>query len=153
MNRCECPIDDSLGCLSNHAAQAARNYLMRSLSENGIDMTIEQFKVMVVLWKEQSATQQSIADFIGKDKTSITRLIAGLEKRSLISRKTDKIDKRCNMVSLTPQGMALEKPTMDVLSKANHLIHTEFDPKELAITLKVLKQMCHLLNTPPKETE
>lgn len=151
MNRCECPVDDSLGCLSNHAAQAARNFLMASLNENGIDMTIEQFKVMVVLWKEQSATQQSIADFVGKDKTSITRLIAGLEKRSLITRKTDKNDKRCNLVTLTNEGKALEKPTMQVLSEANAKIHSEFNSDELATTLRVLKKMCLYLNTPPKE--
>lgn len=147
MNRCECPVDESLGCLTNHAAQAARNFLMASLCENGIDMTIEQFKVMVVLWKEGSATQQSIADFLGKDKTSITRLIAGLEKRSLITRQTGTLDKRCNVVTLTSQGSALQEPTMNVLNQANQRIHQEFDFEELTITLRVLKKMCHTLNS------
>jgi len=156
MNRCECPVDESLGCLTNHSAFAARTFLMRQLALNGIDMTIEQFKVMVVLWKEKSATQQTIADFVGKDKTSVTRLIAGLEKRSLITRAPDKQDKRCNLVTLTPQGVALETPTMEVLTKANEYIHNDIDPNELAITLRVLKQMCFLLNYPknsPKESK
>jgi len=154
MNRCECPTDDSLGCLTNVAAMAARNYLTRQLSLNGIDMTIEQFKVMVVLWKEGSSTQQNIADFVGKDKTSVTRLIAGLEKRSLIQRATACEDKRCNLVTLTPQGAALEKPTMTVLHDATQSLHRQIDPDELAITLRVLKQMCLQLNYPktsPKE--
>lgn len=153
MNRCECPIDESLGCLTNHAAHAARNYLTRRLEEHGIDITIEQFKVMVVLWKEKVSTQQAIADFVGKDKTSITRLIAGLEKRSLITRATDENDKRCNLVTLTPQGIALEKPTMEILNAANEAIHREFDPEELAATLRVLNKMCHLLHYPSKESE
>ncbi len=153
MNRCECPVDESLGCLTNHAAFAARSYLTHQLETNGIDMTIEQFKVMVVLWKEKVSTQQAIADFVGKDKTSVTRLIAGLEKRSLITRTTDKHDKRCNLVTLTPQGIALEKPTMDVLNAANEAIHREIDPGELAITLRVLKTMCHTLHYPTKESE
>jgi len=151
MNRCECPVDESLGCLTNHAAYAARTYLTRQLALNGIDMTIEQFKVMVVLWQEKSSTQQNIADFVGKDKTSVTRLIAGLEKRSLIQRVTDKTDKRCNLVTLTAQGVALEKPTMEVLTRANDALHKEFNPEELAITLRVLKQMCQLLHNPTKE--
>jgi MarR family transcriptional regulator, organic hydroperoxide resistance regulator len=153
MNRCECPIDESLGCLTNHAAHTARTYLTRQLSLHGIDMTIEQFKVMVVLWKEQRSTQQNIADFVGKDKTSITRLIAGLEKRSLIKRVTDAADKRCNLVTLTPQGIALEKPTMEVLNKANADLHRNIDPDELAITLRVLKQMCLSINYSSKEPE
>lgn len=153
MNRCECPTEESLGCLTNLSAMAARNYLTRQLELNGIDMTIEQFKVMVVLWKEKSSTQQNIADFVGKDKTSVTRLIAGLEKRSLIQRCSDKTDKRCNLVTLTHQGIALETPTMEVLEKATLHLHRGIDPQELAITLRVLKQMCQTLNYSSKESK
>lgn len=153
MNRCECPTEESLGCLTNLSAMAARNYLTRQLALHGIDMTIEQFKVMVVLWKEGESTQQTIADFVGKDKASVTRLIAGLEKRSLIGRATDTSDKRCNLVTLTPQGISLEKPTMEVLDKANRYLHRGIDPDELAITLRVLKQMCQTLNYTQKESE
>lgn len=153
MNRCECPTVESLGCLTNLSAMAARNYLTRKLALNGIDMTIEQFKVMVVLWKEGVATQQAIADFVGKDKTSITRLIVGLEKRCLIQRSTACQDKRCNHVTLTPQGIALEKSTMHVLDEATASLHQGIDPTELAITLRVLKQMCLTLNYSPKETK
>lgn len=148
MNRCECPTELTLGCLTTQAALSARAFLSRRLEDNGIDMTIEQFKVMVVLWKEKSSTQQNIADFVGKDKTSVTRLIAGLEKRSLIQRSTDKTDKRCNLVTLTTQGIALEIPTMNVLSQASAYVHKNIDPKELEITLRVLQTMCQTLNTP-----
>ena len=154
MNRCECPTDLTLGCITTQAALSARAFLSRRLEDNGIDMTIEQFKVMVVLWKEKSSTQQNIADFVGKDKTSVTRLIAGLEKRSLIQRTSDKSDKRCNLVTLTAQGVALETPTMAVLSDASAFVHKNIDPKELEITLRVLQTMCQTLNSPtnsPKE--
>jgi len=154
MNRCECPTGDSLGCLANHAAYAARAFLTRQLELHDIDMTIEQFKVMVVLWKEKVSTQQNIADFVGKDKTSVTRLIAGLEKRSLICRTTDENDKRCNLVTLTPQGTALEEPTMKILREANETINSQFDREELAIAERVLKKMCLFLNysqNPTKE--
>lgn len=153
MNRCECPMDLTLGCITTQAALSARAFLSRRLEENGIDMTIEQFKVMVVLWKEKSSTQQNIADFVGKDKTSVTRLIAGLEKRSLIKRTSDKNDKRCNLVTLTPQGVALETPTMAVLSEASAFVHKNIDPKELEITLRVLQTMCQTLNTPTSSSK
>jgi DNA-binding MarR family transcriptional regulator len=145
-----------LGCLTNQAAITARTFFSRRLELHGIDMTIEQFKVMVVLWKEKSSTQQSIADFVGKDKASITRLIAGLEKRSLIARNTDKKDKRCNLVTLTSQGEALENPTMKVLNEAIAFLHHGIDPQELEITMRVLTYMCQTLNTPQtssKESE
>lgn len=153
MNRCECPMDLTLGCITTQAALSARAFLSRRLEDNGIDMTIEQFKVMVVLWKEKSSTQQNIADFVGKDKTSVTRLIAGLEKRSLIQRTSDKSDKRCNLVTLTAQGIALETSTMAVLSDASAFVHKNIDPKELEITLRVLQTMCQTLNTPTNSSK
>lgn len=153
MNRCECPTDLTLGCITTQAALSARAFLSRRLEDNGIDMTIEQFKVMVVLWKEKSSTQQNIADFVGKDKTSVTRLIAGLEKRSLIQRTSDKNDKRCNLVTLTAQGIALETSTMAVLSEASAFVHKDIDPKELEITLRVLQTMCQTLNSPTNSSK
>lgn len=153
MNRCECPTDLTLGCITTQAALSARAFLSRRLDENEIDMTIEQFKVMVVLWKEKSSTQQNIADFVGKDKTSVTRLIAGLEKRSLIQRCTDKTDKRCNLVTLTPQGIALETSTMAILNEASAFVHQNIDPKELEITLRVLQTMCQTLNSIPNSSK
>jgi DNA-binding MarR family transcriptional regulator len=146
-------MDLTLGCITTQAALSARAFLSRRLEDNGIDMTIEQFKVMVVLWKEKSSTQQNIADFVGKDKTSVTRLIAGLEKRSLIQRTSDKSDKRCNLVTLTAQGIALETPTMAVLSDASAFVHKNIDPKELEITLRVLQTMCQTLNTPTNSSK
>jgi DNA-binding MarR family transcriptional regulator len=142
-----------LGCITTQAALSARAFLSRRLEDNGIDMTIEQFKVMVVLWKEKSSTQQNIADFVGKDKTSVTRLITGLEKRSLIQRTSDKSDKRCNLVTLTAQGIALETPTMAVLSEASAFVHKNIDPKELEITLRVLQTMCQTLNSPTNSSK
>lgn len=153
MNRCECPTDLTLGCITTQAALSARAFLSRRLEDNGIDMTIEQFKVMVVLWKEKSSTQQNIADFVGKDKTSVTRLIAGLEKRSLIQRTSDANDKRCNLVTLTAQGIALEVPTMAVLSEASAFVHQNIDPQELEITLRVLQTMCQTLNFPTNSSK
>jgi DNA-binding MarR family transcriptional regulator len=76
-----------------------------------------------------------------------------LEKRSLIQRATACSDKRCNHVTLTPQGIALEKPTMRVLDEATQSLHQGIDPNELAITLRVLKQMCLTLNYTQKESE
>lgn len=152
MNRCDCPVEHSIGCLTNQTALASRTFLARRFEQSGIDMTVEQFKVMVVLWKEGSSTQQEIADFVGKDKTSVTRLISGLEKRSLIRRCADTTDKRCNLVTLTPQGKTLETATMAVVGDAIAELHRGIDPDELAVTIRVLNTLCTTLTTLQKES-
>jgi hypothetical protein len=47
----------------------------------------------------------------------------------------------------------MEKPTMEVLDKATRYMHKNIDPNELAITMRVLKQLCLNLNYTPKESE
>jgi hypothetical protein len=42
---------------------------------------------------------------------------------------------------------------MDVLEKATRCLHEGIDPDELAITLRVLKQMCLTLNYTAKDSE
>ena len=60
------------------------------LQENGINITPEQFLVLDILWKEQSLSQQNIADIIQKDKNSVTKIIDSLEKKNLVRRVVDK---------------------------------------------------------------
>jgi DNA-binding MarR family transcriptional regulator len=71
----------------------------------------------------------------------------------LIQRCSDQTDKRCNLVTLTSQGIALETPTMEVLKEATLHLHRGIDPQELAITLRVLKQMCQTINYSSKESK
>lgn len=146
VNRCTCPIDESLGCVVNHTARVTQTFLMRSLAARGLDITVEQFKIMVFLWSNDAPSQQEIADFVGKDKASITRLLAGLEKRNLITRIECCSDKRTNRIHLTPEGIAMETPIRAFLDQTKRFIHAHFDPADVAVTLNVLKQLCTLLD-------
>jgi len=84
------------------------------LQENGINITPEQFLVLDILWKEQSLSQQKIADIIQKDKNSVTKIIDSLEKKNLVKRVVDKNDRRINKIELTDEAFALEKITTKV---------------------------------------
>lgn len=146
MSKCVCPLGESIGCLINVTARATQNYLTRRLSERGLDITVEQFKVMMYLWRHTQPTQQEIADFIGKDKTSITRLLGGLEKRGLISRVQCPTDKRNNRVIITPLGSQLETPVREVVDQATYEIDQTFSQEDLETTKRVLRQLCGMID-------
>ena len=55
-----------------------KKFFFDKLQENGINITPEQFLVLDILWKEQSLSQQKIADIIQKDKNSVTKIIDSL---------------------------------------------------------------------------
>ena len=65
--------------------------------------------IMLLLWKENGQFQQQLADGSYKDKTTLTRQIDGLEKRNLIVRVPDKIDRRQKRGYLTNKGKRFEQ--------------------------------------------
>ena len=111
------------------------------LQENGINITPEQFLVLDILWKEQSLSQQNIADIIQKDKNSVTKIIDSLEKKNLVRRVVDKNDRRINKIELTNDGSALEKVTTEVAINFMNDAIKDIDKQELDIFVNVMRKL------------
>ena len=111
------------------------------LQENGINITPEQFLVLDILWKEQSLSQQNIADIIQKDKNSVTKIIDSLEKKNLVRRVVDKNDRRINKIELTNDGSALEKVTTEVAINFMNDVIKDIDAQELDSFVNVMRKL------------
>ena len=109
------------------------------LQENGINITPEQFLVLDILWKEQSLSQQKIADIIQKDKNSVTKIIDSLEKKNLVRRVVDKNDRRINKIELTDEAFALEKITTEVAINFMNDAVKGIDNKDLDTFVNVMR--------------
>lgn len=116
--------------------------LQRIFKNKGFDITVEQWMILLLLWKQNSRTQQEIANIIGKDKGTISPQIDGLQKRKLIVRLQDQHDKRRNRIYLTRRGKALEDKLVP-LGFANMKIAQHGIPEEdLKICRAVLQRVC-----------
>lgn len=102
-------LDNSLGYLVNRAARALVNGLTQKFSAAGLDVTAEQWRVLLNLWERDGRTQQELSQATDKKKTSITRLINGMEKRNLVVRVPDQNDRRHNLIYLTHKGRDLQE--------------------------------------------
>ena len=109
------------------------------LQQNGINITPEQFLVLDILWKEQSLSQQKIADIIQKDKNSVTKIIDSLEKKNLVRRVVDKNDRRINKIELTDEAFALEKITTEVAINFMNDAVEGIDNKDLDTFVNVMR--------------
>jgi len=77
------------------------------------DIAPEQRATLEIIKYEKEANQTMIAEILGKDKTTISRTLATLEKKDLITKT--QIDKRTNHIQLTKLGEEiLEKSTNQV---------------------------------------
>ena len=76
--------------------------------EEEIKLTHEQYGLIhAINIKKEDVTQQEMADWFGKDKSSILRLIDSLEEKNLIRRVVDKNDRRKNCLMVTKSGEKL----------------------------------------------
>ena len=118
-----------------------KKFFFDKLQENGINITPEQFLVLDILWKEQSLSQQKIADIIQKDKNSVTKIIDSLEKKNHVRREVDKNDRRINKIELTDEAVALEKLTTEVAINFMNDVVKGIDNKDLDTFVNVMRQI------------
>ena len=94
--------------LNGKVSAAINRKLIRNFRMYGLDITPEQWTVLMFLWKKDGATQQEICNATFKDKPSMTRLIDNMGKQRLVVRTPHKKDRRTNLIHLTEEGRRLE---------------------------------------------
>lgn len=127
--------------LNGKVSAAINRKLSRNFRKNGLEITPEQWTVLIFLWKKDGVTQQELCNATFKDKPSMTRLIDNMERQHLVTRLSDKKDRRINLIHLTPEGRKLEEQahvvTRQTLQEALQGINAE----ELAIGQNVLRKI------------
>jgi DNA-binding MarR family transcriptional regulator len=83
---------------------ACRRAGQRLLTEKNMDMTFEQAVVLFILRERDGSDLRTVAEHADRDRTTITRMIDGLERRSLVVRVPDQTDARRRLIYLTHQG-------------------------------------------------
>ena len=94
--------------LNGKVSAAINRKLSRNFRQNGVEITPEQWTVLLFLWEKDGVTQQELCNATFKDKPSMTRLIDNMERQHLVVRIADKRDRRTNLIHLTKTGRELE---------------------------------------------
>ena len=104
-------LEKSIGFKINQTANKLNSKYNKILQT--YDIAPEQRATLEIIKYEKEANQTMIAEILGKDKTTISRTLATLEKKDLIIKT--QIDKRTNHIQLTKLGEEiLEKSTNQV---------------------------------------
>ncbi len=85
------------------ASRLMNNTLAQRFQYAGIDMTAEQWGAILVLLNSEPMTQRELGERLDLEKSSVSRLINGLERRGWIERNVDKQDGRKKLVIPTPK--------------------------------------------------
>ena len=95
----------SLGYLTIVSSRLFAALTNRDLARLGLDLTAEQWALLRLLLNEDGMTQDAILGITRYEKSSLSRLLDGMEKRELVRRERGKQDARRKYVFITPKGM------------------------------------------------
>lgn len=116
-------------------------HLEHDLRQNGLKVTVEQWRILFYLWKEDGINQQELAKRAKKEKSTIARQVDILEKKKLISRRSLNEDKRNKLIFLTEQGKAIEEKALNTARLITKMAETNIAKDDLEVFKKVLHKI------------
>lgn len=139
MNNKSCQ-QELLGAIA-HTWLSVKQKAKNTLKYMNYDLTFEQMMVLHILDDYEGLNLGDVADKADRERTTISRMVDGLEKRNLVIRVPDKIDKRQKLLYLTNFGKE-RIAQMDPLQKEFHrLIYRDIDEKEIENCIKTLTKI------------
>ena len=127
--------------LNGKVSAAINRKLYRNFRQNGMEITPEQWTVLLYLWKQDGVTQQELCNATFKDKPSMTRLIDNMERQHLVVRISDKADRRTNLIHLTKTGKELEEKAYEIVDQTLQEALNGITLDELSISQEVLRKI------------
>ena len=127
--------------LNGKVSAAINRKLLRNFRDNELDITPEQWTVLLFLWKRDGVSQQELCNATFKDKPSMTRLIDHMEKQGLVVRIASRDDRRANLIYLTRQGRDLEECAGRVANRKLKEALEGLTTEELRISQEVLRKV------------
>ncbi|OFY44402.1 MAG: hypothetical protein A2X18_02020 [Bacteroidetes bacterium GWF2_40_14] len=99
--------DESITFLINKTAQKFKLELSRKLKQSGLDISSDQWSVLIYLSEHDGPTQTDLAQKLHKDRSNLTRILDLMEKNLHIERFRNTTDRREYNVYITDRGKML----------------------------------------------
>ena len=109
-----------------------RDFVETALAEEGFNL--REFWVLACLVDGDAASQATLVEILGVDRSDMVRLVDSLEKRSLAKRVKDPKDRRRQIISVTKKGTKTHKDLTELVANA----------EDDALDVSTNKQLKHL---------
>ncbi len=122
----------------------------RMLSENGIEISGGQGRILFVLWKKDHLTISEISEQTSLAKNTVSVVVDGMVRKGIVERKTNPSNRRQTIISLTDYAQSMREQYETVSRQMNQLFYQGFSEREqkefesfLARILKTLTKNCN----------
>lgn len=121
----------------------------RELTQSGVSLQVEQLPILIVVSAsaDELLSQQDIANLLQKDKSGIQRSIRTLERDGYLRVVADSIDRRKNLIQLTPAGRMVVDKVIAFAKQLDEFVTSQLEPEEIAAFTKVLTKIARLVES------
>ena len=120
----------------------------RLFREEDFPLEMDQIPVLMLLYYQETLTQQDICSKLQRDKASVNRTIAFLTQRDIVRVRPDDTDKRKTRVELTPAGKKLGKRASIILDAFGYQLAGAFTDAEAKEFDRLMSKLTHSIATP-----
>jgi DNA-binding MarR family transcriptional regulator len=125
----------------DRAIKSYRQFAQKRLNEKGYTITIDQWLVLKTILDDEEMSQNEIAEFIFKDKASVTRIIDLLVAKGYLKRSTPTENRRRVKLTITKAGKAIIQDILPTIRQNRKIALTKCDPDELAAMEATLEKI------------
>jgi DNA-binding MarR family transcriptional regulator len=134
-------LEEALGFWVARVYMQSRAQMYRRFKRHGVELTPEQWMVLVRLWQNEGVTQSALADRTFRDLPTMSRILGAMEKGGLIERRRDKGDGRARLVFLSDRGRSLRRELVgEARSMVDDLL-AGIPAGDVAITRRTLQRV------------
>ena len=102
----------------------------RLLTENGIEISGGQGRILFVLWKNDSLTVSEISDKTSLAKNTLTVVLNGMVNKGIVTKRVNPENRRQTIISLTDYARSLRERYETVSQQMNELFYQGFSDDE-----------------------
>ena len=126
-----------VGCLMGSAFQRLTVQLEVAVKREGLQITSAEYMILRALYSRDGLQQCEIVEMVGKDKSSICRLVSALAKKNLVI--TEPISYKCIRVWLTDKARAIQHQVMQIAEERHKALLKLAPQKDIEAFVRVLK--------------
>jgi MarR family transcriptional regulator, organic hydroperoxide resistance regulator len=134
-------LEKALPFLLHACYQQLRSATYKEFLGHGLELTPEQWIVLVQLWQKDGQSQSALSAQTLRDKPTMSRILDTMEKSDLVARVVDERDARSRLVKLTKIGKSLQAKLVPVAKQLVARLERGIPEQDLETTHRTLGRM------------
>jgi DNA-binding MarR family transcriptional regulator len=134
-------IEQAYPYLMERAMRRMRQVSHAAFAEAGLDITVEQWVVLYIIFEGNGLSQVEITELAFKDAPTVTRIIDNLVKKSWVYRQMSEADRRKFEIYATTEGKALVEKLLPIVMGIRAEGICEITESDLRVFKRVLSRL------------